>query len=246
MNKVYSRLFLFVFLMFTGVLAQAQSTIDQMDMIDLTRLTLPPLETLYENAKKSPGVEMYHAKMEAQENQLITEKRSWLKYFKVGGSWQYGNIAINSAFTNESTPLFYQSSGAKQNSYYGMASVSVPLDDFFDRNNRVKRQKMERKFTELEMDKWLDEQKIRIVTSYTKVKAALATLKKKIEDYNIALSNYKMTENEFKSGNANISDLNTAKKLETEAYETLKTNESVITNEILTLEILSRTKIISQ
>jgi len=55
-----------------------------------------------------------------------------------------------------------------------------------------------------------------------------------------------MTENEFKSGNANISDLNTAKKLETEAYEILKTNESIITNEILTLEILSKTKIISQ
>jgi Na+/phosphate symporter len=105
---------------------------------------------------------------------------------------------------------------------------------------------MEQRFTQLELDKWLDEQRIRIVNSYTKVKTALSTLKKKIEDYNIALANYKMTENEFKSGNANISDLNTAKKLETEAYEILKTNESIITNEILTLEILSKTKIISQ
>ncbi|CDT27836.1 conserved hypothetical protein [Sphingobacterium sp. PM2-P1-29] len=228
------------------ILTMAQSTIDQLDMIDFTRLTLPPLETLYENAKKSPGVEMYEAKMESQENQLITEKRSWLKYFRVGGSYQYGNIAINSAFTNENTPLFFQSSGQSQSSYYGTVGLSIPIDDLVDRGNKIKRQKMEKRFTKLELDKWLDEQKIRIVNSYTKVRTALSTLKKKIEDYNIALANYKMTENEFKSGNANISDLNTAKNLETEAYEILKTNESIITNEILTLEILSKTKIISQ
>ncbi|HCU46396.1 MAG TPA: hypothetical protein DF610_17580 [Sphingobacterium sp.] len=246
MNKVYKSFFLIVFLMSIKILSMAQSTIDQLDMIDFTRLTLPPLDTLYENAKKSPGVEMYEAKMESQENLLITEKRSWLKYFRVGGSWQYGNIAINSAFTNENTPLFYQSSGAKQNSYYGMAGVSIPFDDLFDRKNRIKRQKMEHKFTELEMDKWLDEQRIRIVISYTKVKTALAMLKKKIEDYNIALANYKITENEFKSGNASVHDLSIAKKMESETYEILKTNESAITSEILTLEILSKTKIITQ
>lgn len=243
---VMKKIYLLVVVILTITWSKAQTSMDPSDMIDFTKLSLPPLETLYQNAKKSPGVEMYEAKMEAQANQLITEKRSWLKYFRVGGSWQYGNIAINSAFTNEYTPLFYQSSGVTQSSYYGTAGVNIPLDDLFDRGNKIKRQKMEQRFTQLELDKWLDEQRIRIVNSYTKVKTAMSTLKKKVEDYNIALSNYRMTENEFKSGNANISDLNTAKKLETEAYEILKTNESIITNEILTLEILSKTKIISQ
>lgn len=246
MNRIYSRLFLLFLLTCMGMLSKAQSAMDQLDMVDFTKLTLPPLEILYANAKNSPGVQMYEAKMESQENQLITEKRSWLKYFRVGGSWQYGNIAINSAFTNEYTPLFYQSSGVTQSSYYGTVGLSIPMDDLFDRGNKIKRQKMEKRFTQLELDKWFDEQRIRIVNSYTKVRTALSTLRKKIEDYNIALANYKITENEFKSGNANISDLNTAKKLETEAYEILKTNESIITNEILTLEILSKTKIISQ
>lgn len=246
MNKVYSRLFLFVFLMSTGVLAKAQSTIDQMDMIDLTRLTLPPLETLYENAKNSPSVEMYEAKIETEESKVITEKRNWLKYFKAGGSWQYGNIAINSSFTNENTPLFFQSSGQSQSSYYGTVGVSVPFDDIFDRKNKVKRQQTERRFAELEKGKWLDEQRIRIVTAYVKAKTALSMLKKNVEDHNVALANYRLIENEFKSGNANITDLNAAKKLETEAYELWKTSEANIVSEILTLEILSRTKIISQ
>jgi outer membrane protein TolC len=246
MNIIYKVSFWLVFLSFTAKFSCAQSMRDQTDMIDFMKLDLPPLEVLFQNAKNSPSVEMYVAKMEVEESKVETEKKSWLKYFKVGGSWQYGNIAINSAFTNENTPLFYQSSGAKQNSYYGMASVSVPLDDLFDRGNRIKRQKREQRFAELEKDKWQDEQQIRIVNAYVKAKTALALLRKNVEDHNVALTNYKMEENEFRTGNAKIGDLNAAKKLETEAYELLKTNEANILSEILTLEILSRTKIISR
>jgi outer membrane protein TolC len=245
MNSVYKSIFLLVFLMSSGIFAQAQSTIEQMDMIDFKRLTLPPLETLYENAKNSPSVEMYEAKIETEKSKVLTEKRNWLKYFKAGGSWQYGNIAINSSFTNENTPLFFQSSGQSQSSYYGTVGVSVPFDDILDRKNKVKRQQTEQRFAELEKGKWLDEQRIRIVNSYVKAKTALAMLKKNVEDHNVALTNYRMIENEFKSGNANITDLNAAKKLETEAYGLLKTSEADIVSEILTLEILSRTKIIS-
>lgn len=244
MKSFYCSLFLSLSTVFATAQQQAERK-QAIDIVDITRVFLPPLDTLFENAKKSPSVEMYAAKMEVQDNQLTSEKRSWLKYFRVGGSWQYGNIAVNSAFTNEFTPLFYQSSGVTQSSWYGTAGVNVPLDDLFDRGNRVKRQKMERRFTELEREKWLDEQKMRIVNSYLAAKAAIETLQKKVEEYHIAEANYKMLENEFKLGNATITDLNTAKKLETEAYEILKMNEYKITNEVLILEILSNTKIIS-
>lgn len=245
MDRMYKKSFILAFLLLLTSVGQGQSVTDMVGMIDYTKFKLPPLETLFENAKKSPGVEMYEAKMEAQDNLLITEKRSWLKYFRVGGSWQYGNIAINSAFTNEYTPLFYQTAGETQNSWYSTAGVSIPLDDLFDRKNRVKRQKMERRFTELEMEKWLDEQRIRIVNSYMKIQNGLATLQKKAEEYNVAASNYRMAENEFKLGNATVESLNAAKRLEVLAYESLKGGEYAITTEILTLEILSKTNIIS-
>ena len=189
---------------------------------------------------------MYEAKMEAQDNQLVSEKRSWLKYFRVGGSWQYGNIAINSAFTNEYTPLFYQSSGVVQSSWYGTAGLSIPLDDLFDRGNRVKRKKMERRFTELEMEKWFDEQKIRIVDSYVRVVNAISILQKKMENLTVATAQLETVENDFTNGHALISDLNTAKKMEMEAFEAYKFTQTTITSEILNLEILSKTKIISK
>lgn len=239
-------LILVFFLSFNILRGFSQLTPDILTATDYSKIILPPLEELFENAKKSPSVEMYEAKMEAQDNQLVSEKRSWLKYFRVGGSWQYGNIAINSAFTNEYTPLFYQSSGVVQSSWYSTAGISIPLDDLFDRGNRVKRQKMERRFTELEMEKWFDEQKIRIVNSYVKVINAVSILKRKMENLTMATAQLKMIENDFTNGHALISDLNAAKKMEMEAFEAYKLTQTTITSEILNLEILSKTKIISK
>lgn len=224
----------------------AQVNIEEVDLIDYTKISLPPLQTLFENAKNSPSVGMYEAKMHVQDNQLLSEKRSWLKYFRVGGSYQYGNIAVNSAFTNEYTPLFYQSSGATQSSWYGTAGIAIPFDDFFDRKNRIKRQKMERQSTELEMEKWLDEQKVRIAVSYSRARAAISTLQRTVQDYALAQAAYKSVENDFKLGHASIGDLNVAKKMESESFQAVKNNESLILSEILSLEILSRTKIISK
>ncbi|MBD1432790.1 TolC family protein [Sphingobacterium sp. DN00404] len=243
MNKFLIVVFLLLSTVFRGF---GQLTPSMLEAIDYTKIALPPLEELFENAKKSPSVEMYEAKMETQDNQLITEKRSWLKYFRVGGSWQYGNIAINSAFTNEYTPLFYQSSGVTQSSWYSTAGIAIPLDDLFDRGNRVKRQKMERRSTELEMEKWFDEQKIRIINSYVKVINAVSILQKKMESLTMATTQLKMVENDFTIGHALISDLHDAKKMELEAFEAYKLTQTTITSEILNLEILSKTKIISK
>ena len=213
--------------------------------LDLSKIILPKLEVLYENARKSPGVGMYEAKIEAQDHLLTTERRSWLKYFKIGGSYQYGNIAMNSAFTNEFTPLYYQSMGQIQNTWFGSAGVSIPLDDLFDRKNKIKRQQTERRFTELERERWFDEQCIRITESFMRVKYSISILQKIMEEFNISSTNFKLIETEFKIGNAKLSDLNNAKKQEAEAYDRMKTNEFDLYNEVLKLEILSKTKIIS-
>lgn len=225
-----------------STLAFAQESTDK----DLTKLILPPIEVLFDNAKQSPGVAMYEARMQAQDHALTTEQRSWLKYFKVGGSYQYGNISVNSSFTNENTPLFLQTTGQLQNSWYGTAGISIPLDDLFDRGNKIKRQKMERRYTELEMGKWLDEQRIRITESYMRVKMLMATLRIKVEEYTLSAASFRNQENEFKLGNATIQNLHIAKRQESEANDRLQINEYDLLNEIIKLEILSKTNIISK
>lgn len=239
-------LFLVLFLVVLNVSTHAQSVLNKAATMDLSAIVLPSLEQLFENAKRSPSVEMFEAKMMEQDNLLKTEKRSWLKYFRVGGSWQYGNIAVNSMFTDQYTPLFYNYSGARQNAFFLNGTVAVPLDDVFDRANRVKTQKMQRRSTELEMEKWFDEQKVRIIDSYVKLTNAMSLLRKKTETLTLTEAQLKTVEADFANGHANISELNAAKKMEVEAFESFKLTESTITGELLHLEILSRTKIISK
>ncbi len=235
-----------LFLITVGSLSFGQSVPLPAEGLDYTKLLLPSLEELFENAKRSPSVEMFESKMMEQDNLLKSEKRSWLKYFKVGGSWQYGNIGVNSMFTDQNTPLFYQYSGATQNARFVSGTVSVPFDDLFDRSNRVKRQKMQRRSTELEMEKWFDEQKLRIIDSYVKLTSAMSVLKKIAENLTLTQAQVKSLEADFANGNAEIAALTVAKKMEVDAYETFKITEGTITAELLHLEILSRTKIISK
>lgn len=237
---------LFVCLLGSGVLTEVYGQIDNTTLPDLNKVLFPPLEQLFENAKKNPGVAMYEAKMEIQESMLTSEQRSWLKYFKLGGSYQYGNIAVNSAFTNENTPLFYQTTGQTQNSWYGTAGVSIPLDDLFDRGNKVKRHKLERKFTELEKEKWLSEQRIRITESYMTAKMLTSTLRLKVDELNFAQVNFELLSKEFKIGNSSLSDLNIAKRQLSEANDRMVKNQFDLLTELIRLELLSDTKIISK
>ncbi|MCI0920540.1 TolC family protein [Sphingobacterium rhinopitheci] len=236
--------FLLVYLILIPAVLLAQE--DRNGIPDLGEVQLPPLETLFENAKNNPGVEMLKSRLESQELLLTTEQRSWLKYFKVGGSYQYGNISLNSAFTNEYTPLFFQSTGQVQNTWYGTAGVNIPLDDIFDRKNKIKRVKLEGKISELEMKNFHDQLCISISESYMKVKLFTSTLHKRVEEYSIANGNFQMVEGHFKIGSSTVSELNIAKKQETEAFERLRANEFDMLNELFKLEILSSTKIISK
>lgn len=217
-----------------------------LDSIDYNRLQIPPLEVLFENARKSPAVELYQAKMEEQASLLKTEKRSWLKYFKVGGSWQYGRMGVNSAFSDQYTPLFYSYSGATQNAYYGSASIAIPLDDLFDRKNRIRRQEIATKSTQMEIEKWYDEQKIQIIEAFTEVTKQFGILKATGEARVYAGVLFETSLNDFQNGNIKISELNVAKTTQMNAIISYENCKAQLTSALLRLEILSKTKIISK
>lgn len=231
-------------LFLTQALAAQGSAI--FDSIDYNKLQIPPLAVLFDNARKSPAVELYQAKMEEQASLLRTEKRSWLKYFKVGGMWQYGRVGMNSGYSDEYTPLFYHYSSATQNSYYASAGIQIPLDDLFDRKNRIKRQQMATKATQIEIEKWHDEQKIKIIDTYAKVIQGLAVLRKKSEGLVIINAQYDAAANDFKNGNAKITELSSAKKQQIDMVESYEQTRSQLNSSILELEVLSKTKIVSK
>lgn len=245
MNKLSGYLFwLWIFLpVFSSM---AQSGIESLSPNDYLNLRLPSLEVLFESAKNSAAVELYNVRMEEQSSALKTEKRSWLKYFKVHSTYQWGLMGINSSFSDTNTPLFYQYSGARQNWYNVGASISVPLDDFFDRKNRVTRQQLKTKATRVEMEKWHDEQKLKIIEMYTQAVKELSVLKLKAESLSFANTRFELAQQDFLNGKLEAGSLSQIKDMQMDALESYEQTRASLNRALLQLEVLAKTKILNR
>lgn len=236
-------LFSLAIILLTSFIANSQQITNE----NLLSLDLPPLETLFEGAKRSSMVEFYGYRMEGQELALKTEKRKWLEYFTFFGTYQYGVMGMNS-YTNLGTnfPMVFQSSGGEQIWYNFGASVSVPLDKIFDRRNRIKTQQLKLKETLKERDMWYDNQKIKIIELYTKAQELMGNLKYVIEQNILAETQYEISQKDYIMGAITAQDLNTAKGQQVQAFMQLEKVKAELKSSILQLELLSSVKIINK
>lgn len=239
------KIYILLFLTFSYISSSAQD-ITELTAKDYIDFNLPPLALLFENAKASPILGYYEKKKEAEESLMKTERKKWLNYVKIIGGYQYGVIGNNSTFSDTNTPLFYQYSDNKQNWYNIGVSLSIPLDDLFDRKNRVKKQRLEMQATEFEKEKWYDEQKLRIVEAYTLAIKELALLKIKSEALIFAEAQLKLSEADFINNTITIQELNRQKSMHTVAATEYEETRAQLNYALLQLEILAKTKIISK
>ncbi len=248
-NVFIHTLLLFLFLS-VSLYSVAQDTDEDIDILELTdedyfKIKLPPLPLLFENAKRSSNVKFFDIRQKANTSMLRTEKRDWLKYFKLVAGYQYGVMSDNSYLANQTTPQVSQVSGSKQSWYNVGISVSVPFDDLFDRNNRVKRRKLEMEATAAETERWYDEQKIRIIQAYTLSLQFLTVLKAKSETMVLASAQYKIAESDFINGKIDAADLSARKSVESDAIVNYAQTKASLNMYLLQLEVLSNTKIIN-
>jgi len=209
-------------------------------------MKLPPLSELFESARNNPAVEIYNIRKQQEISALKTEKRSWLKYFKITATYQYGSVGYNNYMSTQDIAPIYTSSGSKQNWYNFGGSLSIPLDDLFDRGNRIKRQKLLMRQTELEIEKWHDEQKLLIVDAYSKALENLAVLKIKAEALVFSNAQYKISENDFINGKITISSLNKEKGIQSSSVAEYERTRASLYESLLRLEILSKTQIFNR
>lgn len=235
-----------ILIIFSPQFSNAQGDLPEYAPNDYAKMKLPPLDVLFENAKKSAVVELYQVKMEEEASALKTEKRSWLKFFKISTGYQWGRVGITSSFSDENTPLFYQFSGSSQSWYNVGASMSVPLNDLLDRKNRIQRQELKTRATKVEIEKWHDEQKLRIIELYMKANRELSIIKSRIEELTLSEAQYKINENDFRNGLIDISILNRAKGIQSTATEEYEKAKAELSTALLQLEVLSKTKIVGK
>lgn len=225
------------------------SSYDGMSLLmdDSSEVVLPSLSVLIENSRNSAQVMYYQTQKDADDRELKSIRRKWMEYIKLSASYQYG---VTNSF------LMYQESGIvvppndrysnqSQSFYLLGAGLSIPLTEIFDRGNRIKKQKIVTKEKDYQAQMWHDEQAIKIIECYTQAMENIIMIKPLIEDYTIANAQYAVSEVDFVQGKLSIQELNKQKTTLAKSKYEMEKNKTTLLRNLLKLEVLSNTKIIS-
>lgn len=244
--------FLIVFYLFFYSLnpakLKAQYNIEssEFNINDYKNINLPPMDVLFENAKKNPVYELAEVKEQIENNNLLKEKRAWLNYFTIRGSYHYGMLGNEQSYTDAYTPIFYNYSTAAQNSYSIGAGITIPLEHLFDLRGKTKRQKMLIKSTELEKEVKFEGIKEQIIVLYSNILSQLNILKIRSDNLVITGANYDTAEKNFANGTIELTELTREKERHSSALELHEQTKAELTKNLLILENISRTPIIKK
>lgn len=214
---------------------------------DYINLQLPPLHVLMENARHAPQVGYYLSNREIEERELKTVRRNWMHYFKLNANYNYGSSDVyNQNYQDSNIPIWTTTTTGREQSWWNVgASFSVPLDEIFNRRNKIKQQKKRIENTQYDMDRWYDELRMKIIDAYTTAVEQLSIMRSAAEARIAAQAQYRMTEVDFVKGALDAQALSRQKSLENSAireYEQVRRN---LNNALLQLEVLTHTPIIN-
>ncbi|MDD8037538.1 MAG: TolC family protein [Thomasclavelia ramosa] len=248
MRYIYFLIFILLILISKPfeLLAQKNVESSEFNINDYNKISLPPLDVLFENARKNPIYELAEVKEQIEYNNLFKEKKAWLNYLSIRGSYQYGMFGNESTYTDVYTPVFFNYSTAAQNSYSLGAGISIPLDHLFDLRGRVKRQKMLVKSAGLEKELKFEEIKKEIIVLYSNILSLLNVLKLRSESLVITSAHYDIAEKNFANGTIDSGELSIEKQRQTVALEQYENTKAELTKNILILETISRTPLLNR
>lgn len=244
MRNLYLSLLFLLFGMVQGGQAQEISDFSRLKPEDYTRLALPPLDLLFENAKSAPTYELAQVQEQIERKLLAKEKRAFLGYFSLRGSYQYGMFGNESTFTDVATVPYLSYSTAAQNGYTVGAGVNIPLDGLFDLGARIKRQELNVRSAELVREIKFEEVKKEIVELYATATAQLNVLRLRAEALTLNNVQYSIVEKDFTNGRADSGVLSIEKERQALAQERFENSKFELTKSLMILEIITCTPIL--
>ena len=201
-------------------------------------LHLPPLYVLLENAReRSPQVNQFASTKEQEEREIKTLRRSWLKNIKLNAQYSYGSTDVNSQIYQDiNLPIIQNVT----------AGISLPLEEIFNRRNRIKQQRKRLESIEYEMNSWYDEICLKIIECYTSAVENLSLLETLARSMVAAKAQSLAAEADFVNGRIDAQTLSRQKSIESSTVREYEQTRSQLNKALLQLEVLSKTPIISQ
>ena len=217
----------------------------EQSQLNFTDFHLPPLSVLYENAKSNPNILILAKQQQIAKAEVEKQKRHIFSYLQGHASYSYGKADMWGNNSSTYSPTLYQFQGTEQSYWNIGVSLAVPLEDILDLKAAVKRKKMEVDKAQLDKDAAFDQLKLQIATLYVKITNDLVTLRTASEHAAIYQGAGVLNQEQFQNGEMSIEDFAFTKQRENEAVSTYQTLQTQITTDILTLEILTHTPIIT-
>lgn len=209
-------------------------------------ITLPPLDLLFENAKKAPTYELAQVKEQIEQKLLAKEKRAFLGFFSLRGSYQYGMFGNESTYTDVAIAPYLTYATQAQNGYTVGAGVNIPLDALFDLSARVKRQKLNIRVAQLERDIKFEEMKKEIIQMYATATAQLNILRLNAEALILANVQYGIAEKNFANGIIDSGALSVEKSRQSDSQEKFENSKFELTKSLMILEVITLTPILKK
>ena len=213
--------------------------------INFSEFHLPPLAVLFENAKTNPQILTLEKARQLAEMEVAKQKRHIFSYVTGHASYSYG---IGDMWGNSSSgysATIYQYQGSKQ-AYYNIGiNLAIPIEDILDLTAAVKRKRIEVEQAVIQKDIAYDQLKQQIATLFIKITNNLVTLKTLGESAAAYQGAGALTREDFENGNLDIAAYADTKRFESGQVQGYQQLQTEITTDIITLEILTHTPIIT-
>ena len=214
--------------------------------INFSTFHLPPLAVLYENAKQNPEILSLAKAQEIAQAEVAKQKRHIFSYVYGHASYSYGKTDMwGNNSSNQQYSTVYQFQGSEQSYWNVGVNVSVPLEDILDLRASVKRKKLEVDQARLDKEIRFDQLKKEIATLYISITNNLTLLKTASEGAAIYQGAGALNQEDFHQGNMSIEDFAWTKLHELDVVGKYQTLQTQITTDILTLELLTHTPILT-
>ena len=213
--------------------------------INFSEFHLPPLAVLFENAKSSPQIMSLEKARQLAQAEVAKERKHIFSFIRGNASYSYGKTDMWGNNSTTTSPMIYQFQGSEQSYWNIGVNLSVPLEDILDISAAVKRKKIEEEQAAIAKDIAYDELKLQIATLYVRITNNLVTLKTYGETAAAYQGAGALNREDFENGNMTIEDFAWTKQHESAQVKNYQTLQTEITTDILTLEILTHTPIIT-
>ena len=213
--------------------------------INFSNFHLPPLSVLFENAKQNPQILTLEKAQEIAQAEVAKQKRHIFSYITGHASYSYGKTDMWGQNSSAYNMVLQQYQGSEQSYWNVGVNVAVPLEDILDLKASVRRKKLEVDQAIIAKDQAFDQLKLQIATLFVKITNDLVSLKTASENAAIYQGAGALNMEDFHQGNMTIEKFADTKRWEQGAVSTYQNLQSQITTDIITLEILTHTPILT-